>query len=72
VSVETVIPWERFCTTVAEAETLARPEEFDPYQMLTEHYAGIRRWAPAFLEAFSFQSVPAAAPLMRPSSYCAR
>jgi TnpA family transposase len=64
-AIDTVIPWERFCTTVAEAEILARPEDFDPYQLLTEHYAGIRRWAPAFLDAFSFQSVPAAAPLMR-------
>jgi len=45
--------------------TLARSEEFDAYQMLGEHYAGIRRWAPAFLDAFVFQSVPAAAALMR-------
>jgi len=37
--------------TVAEAMTLARSEEFDAYQMLGEHYAGIRRWAPAFLDA---------------------
>jgi hypothetical protein len=64
-AIDQVMPWERFCTTVAEAETLARPEEFDPYQMLTEHYAGVRRWAPAFLEAFAFQNVPAAEPLMR-------
>ena len=64
-AIDQVIPWERFCTTVAEAQTLARPEEFDPYQMLTDHYVGIRRWAPAFLEAFTFQNVPAAAPLMR-------
>jgi hypothetical protein len=34
--------------------TLARSEEFDAYQMLGEHYAGIR-----------FQGVPAAAALMR-------
>ena len=33
--------------------------------MLGEHYAGIRRWAPAFLDAFVFQGVPAAAALMR-------
>jgi len=33
--------------------------------VLGEHYAGIRRWAPAFLDAFVFQSVPAAAALMR-------
>jgi len=24
--------------------------------MLGEHYAGIRRWAPAFLDAFVFQA----------------
>ena len=33
--------------------------------MLGEHYAGIRRWAPTFLDAFVFQGVPAAAALMR-------
>ena len=36
-----VIPWKRFCKTVAEAEALARPEEFDAFQNLGEHYAGI-------------------------------
>src|SRR5262249_8784486 len=60
-----VIPWGRFRATVAEAEALARSEEFDAYQMLGEHYAGIRRWAPTFLDAFVFQRAPAAAPLMR-------
>jgi len=44
-----VVSWERFCTTVAEAEALARPEEFDAYQNVGEHHAGIRRWSPAFL-----------------------
>ena len=57
--------WERFCTTVAEAEALARPEEFDAYQNVGEHYAGIRRWSPAFLDVFEFESVPACASLMR-------
>ena len=64
-AIATVIPWERFRTTVAEAAALTRPDEFDAYQMLGEHYAGVRRWASAFLEAFAFQSVPAAAALMR-------
>ena len=64
-AIATVIPWERFCSTVAEAEALARPEEFDAYQALGERHAGIRRWSPAFLEAFEFESVPASASLMR-------
>ncbi len=60
-----VIAWERFRTSVAEAEALMRPEEFDAYENIGEHYAGIRRWSPAFLDAFAFEGVPAAASLMR-------
>ena len=64
-AITAVIPWERFRKTVAEAEALARPEEFDAFQSLGEHYAGIRRWSPAFLSAFKFESVPASASLLR-------
>ena len=64
-AIKEVITWERFCVTVAEAEALARPEEFDAYESLGEHYTGIRRWTPAFLEAFQFEGVPAAASLLR-------
>ena len=64
-AITSVIAWERFCATVAEAETLAKPETFDSYQKLSEHYAGIRRWSPAFLAAFAFDSVPASASLLR-------
>jgi TnpA family transposase len=60
-----VIAWERFRTSVAEAEKLARPEEFDAYQKLGEHYAAVRRWSPAFLQAFAFAGVPACASLLR-------
>ena len=60
-----VISWERFRTTVAQAEALARPEEFDALEKLGEHYAGIRRWSPVFLDAFEFEGVPACASLMR-------
>src|SRR3954468_12884819 len=42
-----------------------RSEEFDPYQLPGVHYAGMRRWAPAFLATFAFQGVPAAASLLR-------
>ena len=42
-AITAVIPWERFCTSVAEAETLARPKEFDAYEKIGEHYAAARR-----------------------------
>ena len=64
-AIAAVIPWERFRSSVAEAEALARPEEFDAYQRLGERYVGIRRWSPAFLDAFEFESAPASASLMR-------
>ena len=55
-AITTVIPWERFCATVAQAEELARPDEFDTLEKLGEHYAGFRRWSPAFLETFEFEA----------------
>ena len=64
-AITTVISWERFCASVAEAEALARPEEFDAYEKIGEHYAAARRWSPAFLDAFTFEGVPAAASLLR-------
>ena len=60
-----VIAWERFRTSVAEAEALMRPAEFDAYENIGEHYASVRRWSPAFLDAFAFEGVPAAASLLR-------
>ena len=64
-AITAVIPWQRFRVSVAEAEALARPEDFDSYERLGEHYSAMRRWASAFLVSFSFQGVPAAASLLR-------
>ena len=44
-----VIAWERFRTSVAEAEALMRPEEFNAYENVGEHYAGIRLRTPGTL-----------------------
>jgi TnpA family transposase len=63
--ITSVIPWERFRATVAEADALIRPEAFDQYEKLGEHYAGVRRWSPAFLATFAFEGAPAAASLLR-------
>ncbi len=64
-AITAVISWEHFQTSVAEAEALARPDEFDAYERIGEHYAAARRWSPAFLDAFTFEGVPAAASLLR-------
>src|SRR5271168_1516430 len=42
-AITAVIPWERFRASVGEAEALARPENFDSYEVLGEHYAAVQR-----------------------------
>ena len=59
-AIPAVLTWDCFREAVAEAESPARSEEFDAYQMLGEHYPGIRRCSPAFLATLTFQGVPAA------------
>lgn len=60
-----VLPWERFLASVQEAEALARPEEFDPLEILGERYALVRRYAPTLLAVFEFQASSPAKPLMK-------
>jgi len=52
---------------VAEAQTLAQPEEFDYLALLDERYSTVRssrRYAPSLLETFEFRAAPAAAALL--------
>ena len=61
-----MIAWERFRTSVAEAEALMRPEEFDAYENVSASTtpasaAGrLLSWTPS-----AFEGVPAAASLLR-------
>ena len=52
--------WEQFTESVREAEKLARLEDFDYLGILGDHYPQLRRYLPAFLEAFEFKAAPAA------------
>jgi hypothetical protein len=60
VAIERVVSWEQFTQSVQEAEKLARPEDFDYLGLLSNHYSQLRRYTPAFLEAFQFRATPAA------------
>lgn len=64
-AMDAVVHWDDFCRSLVEAEALLRPADFDAVQILDQQYVGIRRWAPAFLEAFSFEGVPAVAHLLK-------
>jgi hypothetical protein len=64
-AVERVLPWDELAATVAEAEQLAQPGEFDSLALITNSYPVLRRYAPEFLEAFEFRSTPVSEPLMK-------
>jgi hypothetical protein len=63
-AIEAVVPWLKFESTVAEAQTLAQPEEFDYLALLDERYGSVRRFAPLLLEHFEFHAAPSAAELL--------
>jgi hypothetical protein len=50
---------------VAEAQTLAQPEEFDFLALLDARYSSVRRFAPLLLAHFEFHGAPAAAELLQ-------
>jgi hypothetical protein len=63
-AIEAVIPWEPFTASVAEAEKLSRDEAFDPLALLTDYFSTLRKYAPAFLDAFQFRGAPVAQSLL--------
>lgn len=38
-AIESVIPWDEFTASVAQAEKLSRDEAFDPLALLTHYFA---------------------------------
>lgn len=64
VAIESVLPWEDFTASVGEAQHLAQPADFDFLHRVSEHYATVRRYAPAFLAALPLRASPAARSLL--------
>src|SRR5450755_1387980 len=64
-AIENVLPWPKFESTVAEAQILAQPEEFDYLGLLNERYGTVRKFAPLLLAHFEFHAAPAAAELLQ-------
>jgi Domain of unknown function (DUF4158) len=59
-AIEAVISWDDFAASIAEAQHLAQPEDFDFLYRLGESYATLRRYAPEFLDALRLHAAPAA------------
>ncbi len=71
-AIEAILSWSRFESTVAEAHTLAQPEEFDFLALLDERYSSVRKFAPLLLEHFEFHATPTATELLQALDDAAR
>jgi len=65
-AIEAVIPWSSSQHRRPSRE-LSRDEAFDPLALLTDYFTTLRKYAPAFLEAFQFRGAPVAHPCWMPS-----
>jgi TnpA family transposase len=63
-AIEKVLPWEELTASVAQAEQLAQPGEFDSLSHISDSYSVFRRYTPQFLDAFEFRASPASAELL--------
>ncbi len=63
-AIETVVSWEEFAASIAEAQKLAQPEDFDFLYRVGEGYATVRRYAPELLNILGLHAAPAAKPVL--------
>ncbi len=59
-AIETIMPWDTFIASVTEAQTLARPADFDFLHHIGESYATLRRYSPKFLAVLKMRAAPTA------------
>ena len=58
-AIESIVPWDLFMKSVAEAETLAQPEEFDFLPLIGDGFVQLRRYTPELLDIMEMEAVPA-------------
>ncbi len=63
-AIEAIIPWEVFSESIAEAEKLARPEDFDYLALVSDGFNQLRRYTPTLLDALPMKAAPAARELL--------
>jgi Domain of unknown function (DUF4158) len=64
-AIDSQVGWDKFVRSVAEAESLARPETTDNRAELIKKYGSVRTFAPALLETFEFRGGGAVNGLLR-------
>jgi TnpA family transposase len=56
IAIESVLSWDNFINSVEEAEELARPANFDYFDLLDKRYSQLRRYTPKLLSFFDFKA----------------
>ncbi len=64
-AIQSILPWEKFVSTVVEAEKLARPDNFDYLDLFENRYSQLRRYTPKLLETFEFKAASPSLPLLQ-------
>jgi TnpA family transposase len=55
-TLQSIISWDQFVQTVEEADQLARPVEFDFFELLDDHYSNMRKFVPRMLNTYVFKA----------------
>jgi TnpA family transposase len=63
-AIEAIIPWDIFSESIAEAEKLAQPEDFDYLALVADSFNQLRRYTPTLLESLNMKAAPAARDLL--------
>lgn len=57
-AIETVLPWNDFIQSLAEAQKCMQSENFDYLHLIGDGYSQLRRYVPAFLNALHLKAAP--------------
>ncbi len=63
-AIEKIISWEDFEKSLAEADELAKPEEFDYLELMGDDYSYLRRYTPLFLDSLNMKAIPGSSELL--------
>ncbi|HDR7634706.1 TPA: Tn3 family transposase [Bacillus mycoides] len=64
-TLETIMPWEKFITSIEEAKDLSRPMNYDYLDLLENRFFYLRKYTPTLLKALEFRSTKSTQPLMK-------
>jgi hypothetical protein len=57
-AIEAIIPWDAFTESIAEAERLAQPEDFNYLALVSDGFNQLRRYTPTLLSTLEINAIP--------------